>query len=148
MLEAFGVASAGAGLLSLAVQLFESSVKLRQYYSTFKNAPESLRNLTFEIDTLALLLQQIEDQRIQQDSFEVDLLDQCIVSCRNPTKRIARVAKRLALAIDRSKTLGCFNAALKQKDLEIDCRELESAKSSLTLAYLIHARYDGDTQIA
>jgi len=40
-----GVVSAGAGLLSLAIQLGESAQKLKSFTDSMRNAPVTLRDL-------------------------------------------------------------------------------------------------------
>lgn len=52
-----GAASAGAGLLSLGIQLCEEAMKLRRLYHTAKNAPEVLARLAFDLETMGMALQ-------------------------------------------------------------------------------------------
>ena len=47
MAEIVGFVSAGAGVLSLAIQLSENVVKIRRFSSSVKNAPAILNDLSF-----------------------------------------------------------------------------------------------------
>jgi hypothetical protein len=53
-MEAFAAVTSSAGLISLAIQLLESSQKLKGLYNTSRNAPKTTEDLCFELETLSL----------------------------------------------------------------------------------------------
>jgi hypothetical protein len=54
MAEIFAAVASGAGLVSLAIQLLESSQKLKGLYNASKSAPKTASDLCFELETLSL----------------------------------------------------------------------------------------------
>lgn len=81
MAEIFGAVASGAGLISLAMQLLESAEKLHGFYHTSEYAPETLRELAEEMETISLSLRHLEQHRQHDDTLD-DLLDRCIGSCQ------------------------------------------------------------------
>ena len=69
MAEVLGVVAGGAGLLSLSIQLLESAKKLKNFNDSVRNAPERLVTLGFELETLSLMLQQLEAHRQRDGSL-------------------------------------------------------------------------------
>lgn len=51
MAEIFAAVASGAGLMSLAIQLLESSQKLKDFYNASKDAPQTVADLSFELET-------------------------------------------------------------------------------------------------
>jgi len=47
-----GVVASGAGLASLAIQLFESAKKLKSFRDVVKNAPDLLDELILDLETM------------------------------------------------------------------------------------------------
>jgi hypothetical protein len=81
MAEIFAAVASGAGLLSLAIQLLESSRKLKGFYDTSKDAPQAVADLSFELETMSLPLHQLEKHR-RTDTLDDSLLDRCVINCK------------------------------------------------------------------
>lgn len=54
MAEIFGAVASGAGLVSLSMQLLESSQKLKGFYDSCRDAPETVRQLYFDLETMSM----------------------------------------------------------------------------------------------
>lgn len=143
-----GVVSGGAGLLSLAIQLGESARKLKSFHDSMRNAPETLEDLEFDLQTMALSLEQLERHR-QRDSHDAALLARCIERCARCTDKIGQALDKMLALTARSKKMGKIYIAFKEKDVDKLLAELERAKSSLQLALAFyysqeHARRSHD----
>ena len=63
MAEIFGAVASGAGLISLSMQLLESSQKLKGFYDSCRDAPETVRQLCFDLETMSMALRHFEQYR-------------------------------------------------------------------------------------
>ena len=133
MAEIFGAVASGAGLASLAIQLGESALKLKSLYDRFKDAPNSLSTISHDLETLALLLQELEIHR-QHDRYGGVILGRCITRCREGVKEVSVLIEKMERRIKSRVTIGRMYAALKDKDMARLLLDLEDAKSSLMLA--------------
>jgi len=139
MAEVFAAVASGAGLVSLAIQLLESSWKLKGLYTATKDAPRNVKDLCFDQETLSLQLRQLEQHR-QHDHLNTELLDRCIAQCERRTEKVRDVVDDMARYIRRSAMLGKFYAAFKEPEVEKLLDELERAKSSLSLTYISYCQ--------
>lgn len=135
MTEVIGLVSGGAGLASLALQLMETAVKLKGLAKAYKQAPDSLERLTFEIETFGLVLEELERDRQAHDSPIDNLLTRCILSCQQSVHRIRGATDRLEKMIGRMKPFGKLMTALEEKETLQIFHELERAKSTLLQAH-------------
>jgi len=80
-----GVISGTANLLFLSLRLAENARKLKGFYSSFQDAPKALERLVLDLETMSLVLQQIEQTRTNQSyAYEIDgneLMYRCVDSC-------------------------------------------------------------------
>jgi hypothetical protein len=139
MAEIFAAVASGAGLVSLAVQLLESSRKLEGLYNATKDAPKNVKDLCFDLETLSLQLRQLEQHR-QHDHLDTELLDRCIAQCERRTEKVRDVVDDMTRYIHRSAVLGKLYAAFKEPEVENLLDELERAKSSLSLTYISYCQ--------
>jgi hypothetical protein len=139
MAEVFAAVASGAGLVSLAIQLLESSRKLKGLYTATKDAPRNVKDLCFDLETLSLQLRQLEQHR-QHDHLNTELLDRCIAQCARRTERVRDVVDDMARYIKRSAMLGKLYSAFKEPEVEKLLDELERAKSSLSLTYISYCQ--------
>jgi hypothetical protein len=134
----FGVISGGAGLLSLGIQLGESAVKLKRIFYAAKNAPQTISRHVFSLETMALALQELEQHR-RHDAHSGALLERCIMSCRESTFQIQQLVDKMEhymTAYDR--VGGKLYTVYKEREVKELFEDLEKAKSSLELAYMIY----------
>ena len=134
----FGVISGGAGLLSLGIQLSESAVKLKRIFYAAKNAPQTISRHVFSLETMALALQELEQHR-RHDAHSGALLARCIMGCRESTFQIQQLVDKMEhymTAYDR--VGGKLYTVYKEREVKELFEDLEKAKSSLELAYMIY----------
>jgi hypothetical protein len=146
MAEVFAAVASGAGLVSLAIQLLESSQKLEGLYHASKSAPKTVSDLCFELETLSLQLRQLERHR-QHDSLDTETLDRCIAVCERRVVRVRDVVDAVARYMRRGVAFGSVYTAFKKPEMRKLLGELEQAKSSLSLAYISYCQYDTTTRM-
>jgi hypothetical protein len=139
MAEVFAAVASGAGLVSLAIQLLESSQKLKGLYSATRDAPRNVKDLCFDLETLSLQLRQLEQHR-QHDHLDTELLDRCIAQCERRTGKVRDIVDDMARYIRRSAAFGRLYAAFKEPEVESLLDELERAKKSLSLTYISYCQ--------
>jgi Fungal N-terminal domain of STAND proteins len=134
----FGMAAGGAGLVSLGVQLSESAVKLRGIYHAAKDAPRIVSRLVFGLETMAMALRDLEQHR-QQNSHSGALLARCITECQQSTAEIQQLVDKMNGHLAKhARVGGKLYAAFKERDMKELLDDLEKAKSSLELAYMMY----------
>ncbi|KIW13553.1 hypothetical protein PV08_08741 [Exophiala spinifera] len=133
-----GVVSAGAGLLSLSIQLGESAMKLKRIYNAAKDAPANLQTLLLDLETMALALEQLEHHR-RHDSHHEELMIRCIARCQQSTQVVQQVVDRLERSLTKhSRIRGRLYSAFKERDVKDLLDDLERAKTSLHIAYSMY----------
>jgi hypothetical protein len=149
MAELVGVVASGISIGTLAVQIASSIVKLKDYWSQIKEAPEDIRLLLEEIDDLYLLLHGIEDDRAQ-NPISNSLLDQvsatrCIEHCKRVADRLNDLVYDLEKDITGRKGLkkkwASTKAVLEKAKIDRYKSRLETAVKLLSLAYQIYTRF-------
>ena len=135
MAEIFGAVASGAGLLSLAVQLLESSRKLKGFYDASKGAPQTILELGFELETMSLSLRQLAFHRTAGSSGD-ELLGRCVDTCARMTTKIEVAVAKMESLLKRSHGLGRIFAAFKEPEVRRLLEDLERAKSSMLFAYM------------
>lgn len=138
MAEVVGLVSAGAGLASLALQLMETAIKLKALVHAYKDAPQTLESLVFEIETFSLILLELERDRQAHDTSAGDLIARCVLLCQWGVERVRTSINRLERIIRRGKLFGQLVTALEGKEVFQIFQELERAKSTLGLAHGIY----------
>ena len=130
----FGVATGGAGLLSLAFQLGETAVKLKRIFNSVKNAPRTISRLAFHLETMVLALHHLEQYR-EQDIHGGALLIRCITECQEQTSEIKHLVEKMDQCMTKHEKFGGrVYTAFKEREVKELLNELERAKSSLELA--------------
>lgn len=138
MAELIGVVSAGAGLVSLSLQLLETAQKLKHFSNDAKNAPKSLGALSDDLDLVAMMLQNLEQYRLENNVHDDKLLERCIGRVQSIAKDISSVVGKLEQCLERSRILGKFSAAFKEPEIQKYLCDLEHGKSSLILAHQLY----------
>ena len=126
-----GVVSAGAGLVSLSIQLGESAMKLKRIYHAAKDAPATIQTLLLDLETMALALEQLEHHR-QHDGHHEKLMTRCMGRCQQCTQDVQQVVDKLEQSLMKhSRLRGRLYSAFKERDVKDLLEDLERAKSSL-----------------
>lgn len=87
MAEIVELVSGGAGLASLALQLVETAQALRRVYHGYKHAPEILKGVAFEVETLSLAMREMEREGMICELANDSLLARCLTMCRAHVSR-------------------------------------------------------------
>jgi hypothetical protein len=140
MAEIFGAVASGAGLISLSMQLLESSQKLKSFCDTARNAPETVARLCFDLETMSLALHQFEQYR-QQDILGSELLSRCIKTCEQAVSRIQIAVDKIDRLLHKTRFAGRVYMGFKEPEVRMLLEDMEHAKSSLHLAYTSHCQY-------
>lgn len=135
MAEIFGAVASGAGLMSLAVQLLESSQKLKSFYNASRDAPQTIADLSFELETISLSLRQLVIHR-QADISNDTLLVRCMTTCTLMTTKIEDAVKKMEHLLRKSRGIGRMYSAFKEPEIFKLLEGLEHAKSSMLFAYM------------
>lgn len=134
MAEIFGAVASGAGLVSLSMQLLESSQKLKGFYDSCRDAPEAVRQLCFDLETMSMALRQFEQYR-QNDIFGSELLNRCITACDQAVAKIKASVEKVDRLLSRARFAGKVYMSFKEPEVRRLLEEMEHAKSSMLLAY-------------
>ena len=140
MAEIFGAVASGASLISLSMQLLESSQKLKSFCDTARNAPETVSRLCFDLETMSLALHQFEQYR-QQDILGSELLSRCIKTCERAVSRIQVAVDKVDRLLHKTRFAGRVYMGFKEPEVRVLLEDMEHAKSSLHLAYTSYCQY-------
>ena len=135
-----GVAASGAGLVGLAIQLLETAQSIREFHGLVKSAPDALLNLSHQLETVSLLLRQLETHR-QHDSYDAELLGRCIDQCQHSATHMGTLVQKLEKRLARLRILGRIMVALRDEEFHRLLTEIEQAKSSIMLAFQMYSLY-------
>jgi len=139
MAEIFGAVASGAGLVSLSMQLLESSQKLKSFYNASKDAPSAVADLSFELETMSLSLRQLAIHR-QADISSDTLLGRCMTTCTLMTAKIEAAVAKMEHLLRKSRGIGRVYAAFKEPEIVKLLEGLEHAKSSMLFAYMSYCQ--------
>lgn len=110
---------------------------LNKMYHSFKDAPKSLQQLSFDLKTLAMCLQILEQRRQRQGPLD-DVLARCVTACQQATDETQRLVARMARRLDEKAKRGRLYIAFKEQDTQELLTNLERTKSSIQLAYMMY----------
>lgn len=139
MAEIFGAVASGAGLLSLSMQLLESSQKLKGFYNASRDAPQTMADLSFELETMSLSLCQLVIHR-QADISSDTLLGRCMMTCTLMTTKIEAAVDKIEHHLRKSRGIGRVYSAFKEPEILKLLEGLEQAKSSMLFAYMSYCQ--------
>lgn len=137
MAEVVGAVASGGGLASLGLQLAGCAVTLRKFCNEVKEAPRSLQRLSREINTFALLLQQIDRTRTTHDVADADALAESLDLCAEPTQEIVQATQKLEPVMHKYHGAGRVISPFLIREIKQLCADLERAKSTLGMAFQV-----------
>ncbi|KIW29160.1 uncharacterized protein PV07_04996 [Cladophialophora immunda] len=144
MAEVLGVVAGGAGLASLALQLFEVSQKLHELRANIRDAPADVREILDEVDLLRTVLSQYlnvsgvaDTHRLPPTLVQKQALDHCF----RVLSVLHNIAQELETTMRNSSSKRLINwakveAVFNRKRFVKLQTALERAKSTLVLAIL------------
>jgi len=125
--------------VSLSMQLLESSQKLKNFYNASREAPQTVADLSFELETMSLSLRQLVIHR-QADISSDTLLGRCMVTCTLMTTKIVASVDKMDHALRKSRGIGRMYSAFKEPEISKLLESLEHAKSSMLFAYMSYCQ--------
>lgn len=135
MAEIFGAVASGAGLVSLSMQLIESTQKLKSFYNASREAPDTLADLCEELQILSMNLRLLESHR-QNNILGDELLEICVSKCARMIAKIQTSVDKMGSLMNRSRLAGRLYTAFKEPEIKQLLEEMERAKGSLLTACL------------
>ncbi|KIX99458.1 uncharacterized protein Z520_05034 [Fonsecaea multimorphosa CBS 102226] len=143
-----GVVASGAGLASLALQLFEVAQKLHELRADIRDAPVEVREILDEVDLLRTVLTEYLNVSGSANNSGLGptlVQKQASGQCLKVLKVLRDIAHELETQIQASSSRRLINwakveAAFKRKRFVRLQTELERAKSTLVLAILTDSR--------
>lgn len=140
MAEVFAAVASEAGLVSLSIQLIDSVQKLKKLFNASKDAPTTLVDLCFELETMSLSLQQLDSHRNASIAGD-ELLGRCFTTCTRMVMKIEVTVTKIERLIQRWHVGGRLYMAFKEPEIQNLFDELERAKSSMSFAYMSYCQY-------
>jgi hypothetical protein len=126
-----GIIASGMGIVSLAIQIGDSVLRLKNFLESVKEAPEEIRYLIEEIQTLGLVLSELA-----ADSALVTIpsVGKCMELCSRSAEILAGIAKELDKDIGKKRRTGGIKVVLKKGEIEKLREQLKSAQFMLMLS--------------
>lgn len=140
MAETVGAVASVAGLVSLSLQLVESTQKLKRLYDASRDAPSTVADLCFELETSSLSLCLLDSHR-NADIHGDELLGRCVTTCTRMVAKIEEAVGKVERLLQRSRVTGRMYMAFKEPEIERLLVEMEHAKSSLSFAYMSYCQW-------
>ena len=133
MAEMFGAVASGVGIASFAVQIVDSGMKLNELWNAIKDAPEEIKWLKEDIDSINTILQELDAQQALT-TCTPSATKVCYAACRRTAETLENVVTELENTISRKKRRGSLKVVLKKEILASHKTRLSEAKASLSLA--------------
>ncbi|EHK97787.1 hypothetical protein M7I_6448 [Glarea lozoyensis 74030] len=132
MAEAVGI---GVGVLSFAIQIADSLIKLKNFADSMKSAPDELRRLISGIEEVERILKIVEskDKELGGHAGRHDKLSPSVDNCRQAARRLAEITQKIEKTLLQKPKRGRFQYASSQKSLEAASRQLEVEKATLNV---------------
>ena len=145
MAEVFAAVASGAGLVSLSIQLIDSAQKLKKLFNASKDAPTTVVDLCFELETMALSLRQLNSHRNANNTGD-ELLSRCFTTCTRMVTKIELTVTKIERLIQRCNVGGRLYMAFKDPEIHDLLEDLERSKSSMSFAFMSYCQYVIATQ--
>jgi hypothetical protein len=135
-----GVIASGMGIASLAFQVADSILKLKEFLDNVKEAPEEIKYLIEEIDTLSILLSGLDaDIPNKESELDSSSMRKCWVHCSRGLGILEAIVRELDMDIGKRRRIGSFKAVLKKGSIERLKDRLKSAQIMLLMAHQIYS---------
>jgi hypothetical protein len=128
------LSGSGPGVASLALQIGDCVIRLKGFWDAVKEAPEEIKNLIEEIETLSLVLSGFEGG----ENPEHGATSRCFQFCKRAVGILDGVVKAVESEIAKRKRVGSVKAVLKKGEIEKLRQRLATAQSMLMLSNNIY----------
>ena len=125
------------GVVAATLEFAKIVLEVKHLYSSIRNAPETLKQLSEELEALEGILQALKDQDATLSAFaSPDVVQKCRIQTEKALEGFKPVCDELLKCIKRSKLRGSVKAMLKEDALEKARQGVERAKTNFILAQM------------
>jgi hypothetical protein len=130
------MAGSGLGMASLALRVGDCVVRLKLFWDAVKDAPEEIKHLIDEIETLSLVLSDFETSESSEPEPTIghEAMSKCFQFCKTAVGILETVAKQVEAEIKKRRRVGSVKAVLKKSEIEKLRERLMKAQSMLMLS--------------
>lgn len=132
----FGTIAGGLGIASLAIQIADSLLKLKNFLDNVKEAPEEIKHLLSQLEALRMVLA-ASDTTDDQENVSAAVATS-VKSCERlliqAAAELETTVKELDVIIGKKKRMGGFKTVLKQGTIDRIRLRLRDAQSLLVLS--------------
>lgn len=120
MAEMLGIVASGMGIASLAIQIGDNVIKLRDFLNAVKEAPEEVKYLIEEIETLSLVLSEIGTDRNEDATGQIESVasKKCLDLCRRGAEVLSTVVREAEQEVSKRRRVGSVKMVLKKGVLD------------------------------
>jgi hypothetical protein len=115
MADILSIVAGGMRIASLAIQISDNIAKLKDFWNAVKEAPEDVKYLTEEIETLSLILSEIGASQNEEEAVQIGSASatKCLDLCRRGTELLSAVVRQADAEIAKRKRFGSVKIVLK-----------------------------------
>jgi hypothetical protein len=138
-----GVISGSLGIVSLAIQVSDSVMKLKSFLDSVKDAPDEIKHTIRQIEALDLVLSSAHPHEDDEDLCEATAVAMRTskIFLVEAVEALEMGVKDLDLAIGKSKKVGSFKAVLRQNAIDKLKQRLRDAQDLLGLSNQYYSQY-------
>ncbi|TEY40779.1 hypothetical protein BOTCAL_0421g00050 [Botryotinia calthae] len=129
-----GIIASGIGVASFGLQLMDGIRKLKQFWDEVKEAPKDIHDTLEELETLSLILSDIQKSDLNMPSIPSATATRCLELCRRGTDMLNTTVKDMNGAISKRRKIGSVKVVLKKDTLEKFRNRLREAQYMLMLS--------------
>lgn len=123
------------GVVAAVLEFGKVLLELKHFYSSIRDAPETLSDLLEELELTESILQTLADQDGMMSAYAPpDVVKRCRQSCEKALGTLHQVCSQLLKCLKQSKWRGSIRSVLKEDLLEKAGQRVERAKVNLLLA--------------
>jgi hypothetical protein len=162
MAEVLGVVASGISVASLAIQIFDSIQRIKEFCRLVRDAPKDLEYIADDLSIINSLLPQVDRiasalntssaaglETVQYDSKDSGdgrlLIQRSISHCKVAVDALDKLVSDLQMLLSANQSLPrrwhSFRAVRRKDEIESVKREIESAKSTLNLVIDFRSLY-------
>jgi hypothetical protein len=140
MAEALSLVASGAGFASLAIQLGNILIRLKDLWAKIKTSKDEIRYFIEEIETLSILLSEIRDGSNDEDmTSQAAATEKSLALCQRGVTILSEVLIDLDKQISRRRLVGGLKATMKSSTIAQLRDRLSKAQLLLVLSYQIYS---------
>jgi hypothetical protein len=131
-----GVISSSLGIVSLAIQVADSIMRLKNFLDSVREAPEEIKYIVRQIEALGMVLSGSDtedDEEGLSEAVSVPMRN-CKMFLSEAARGLETVLKELEEGIGKRKKMGSFKAVIKQGIIDRLRQRLRDAQDLLVLS--------------